>query len=151
MELKERINADYITAFKEKNVIAKSALSGLKAKILEAEKAGPAGTELSDGELFKILLSNVKQRKQSIEAFTNAGRTDLVEQELSELSIIDIYLPKMMTDDEIESALLELVKSLPEEFNKQKVMGMLMGNFNKKYPGLADGKTLKQIVEKITN
>ena len=67
MKLKERINADYITAFKEKNVIAKSALSGLKAKILEAEKSGPAGTELSDGELFKILLSNVKQRKQSIE------------------------------------------------------------------------------------
>jgi uncharacterized protein YqeY len=134
MTLKEKINADYIVAFKEKNVIAKSALSGLKAKILEAEKSGPAGTELTDGELFKILLSNVKQRKQSIEAFTNAGRTDLVEQELSELSIIDIYLPKMMTDDEIESALLELVKSMPEEINKQKVMGMLMGNFNKKYP-----------------
>ena len=132
MTLKEKINADYISAFKAKDTVAKSALSSLKSKILEAEKAGPAGKELTDGELFKILLSNVKQRKQSIEAFTNAGRTDLVEQELSELSIIDIYLPKMMTDDEIESALLELVKSLPEEFNKQKVMGMLMGNFNKK-------------------
>jgi len=148
MKLKETINADYVAAFKAKDTVAKSALSGLKAKILEAEKAGSAGNELSESDLLKILISTTKQRKQSIEAFTNAGRTDLAEQESAELAIIEKYMPKLMTDEEIESALLELVKSLPDEFNKQKVMGMLMGNFNKKYPGLADGKTLKQIVEK---
>jgi uncharacterized protein YqeY len=63
MTLKEKINADYIAAFKAKDTIGKSALSGLKSKILEAEKAGPAGTELSDADVLKIKEANKQMEK----------------------------------------------------------------------------------------
>ena len=148
MKLKETINADYVAAFKAKDTVAKSALIGLKAKILEAEKAGSAGNELSESDLLKILISTVKQRKQSIEAFTNAGRTDLAEQESAELAIVEKYMPKLMDEEDLKCAIAELISSMPEEPNKQKLMGMLMGNFNKKYPGRTDAKVLKEAIEK---
>jgi uncharacterized protein YqeY len=157
MTLKEKINADYIAAFKAKDTIGKSALSGLKSKILEAEKAGPAGTELSDADILKIVISTVKQRKQSVEEFTKAGRMDLVDQEVLELEPIEAYLPKQMNDSE----LTEAVKNVISEFansniSVQALTGKTIGAFNKKFPGMADPIRLKEIimeniVEKILN
>lgn len=153
MTLKEKINADYIAAFKAKDTIGKSSLSGLKSKILEAEKAGSAGTELSDADVLKIVISTIKQRKQSVEEFTKAGRMDLVEQETLELKPIESYLPKQMEDSEISSAVLELIAEFDgANLNSQALAGKVIGAFNKKFPGMASPVKVKEIiVEKITN
>ena len=157
MTLKEKINADYIAAFKAKDTIGKSALSGLKSKILEAEKAGPAGTELSDSDVLKIVISTVKQRKQSVEEFTKAGRMDLVEQETLELKPIESYLPKQMEDSEITPVVIELISEFDcSNLNIQALTGKVIGAFNKKFPGMTSPIRVKEIIseniiEKITN
>lgn len=157
MTLKEKINADYIAAFKAKDTIGKSALSGLKSKILEAEKSGPAGTELSDVDVLKIVISTVKQRKQSVEEFTKAGRMDLVEQETLELKPIESYLPKQMEDSEITTVVIEIISEFDcSNLNIQALTGKVIGAFNKKFPGMASPIRVKEIiseniVEKIPN
>ena len=157
MKLKEKINADYIAAFKAKDTIGKSALSGLKSKILEAEKAGPAGTELSDADVLKIVIGTIKQRKQSVEEFTKANRMDLVEQELLELTPIEAYLPKQMDDKEIAEAVKIIISELEDtNISVQALTGKAIGAFNKKFPGMANPIKVKEIimeniVEKILN
>ena len=157
MTLKEKINADYIAAFKAKDTIGKSALSGLKSKILEAEKAGPAGTELSDTDVLKIVIGTIKQRKQSVEEFTKANRMDLVEQELLELTPIEAYLPKQMDDKEIAEAVKVIISELGDtNISVQALTGKAIGAFNKKFPGMANPIKVKEIimeniVEKILN
>ena len=157
MTLKEKINADYIAAFKAKDTIGKSALSGLKSKILEAEKAGPAGTELSDADVLKIVISTVKQRNQSVEEFTKAGRMDLVDQEVLELEPIESYLPKQMNDSELTEAVKNVISEFADaNISVQALTGKTIGAFNKKFPGMADPIRLKEIimeniVEKILN
>jgi uncharacterized protein YqeY len=157
MTLKEKINADYIAAFKAKDTIGKSALSGLKSKILEAEKAGPVGTELSDADILKIVIITVKQRKQSVEEFTKAGRMDLVDQEVLELEPIEAYLPKQMDDKEIAEAVKVIISELGDtNISVQALTGKAIGAFNKKFPGMANPIKVKEIimeniVEKILN
>lgn len=157
MTLKEKINADYIAAFKAKDTVAKSALSGLKSKILEAEKSGPAGTELSDADVLKIVISTIKQRKQSVDEFTKAGRMDLVDQEVLELEPIEAYLPKQMNDSELTEAVKNVIAELADSnISVQALTGKTIGAFNKKFPGMADPIKLKEIimeniVEKILN
>jgi uncharacterized protein YqeY len=147
MNLRETINADYIVAFKEKNAIAKNALSGLKAKIQDAEKAKNAGP-LTDELVLNAVISTIKQRRQSIEEYTKAGRFDLVESEANELSVIEKYLPKQMTRAEIETEVNVLLSSVLE-LNKQKLIGMTMGAFVKKFPGLADPKLVREVIESL--
>jgi len=147
MNLIETINADYIVAFKEKNAIAKGALSGLKAKIQDAEKAKHAGP-LTDELVLNAVISTIKQRRQSIEEYTKAGRFDLVESEANELGVIEKYLPKQMTREEIETEVNVLLSSVLE-LNKQKLIGMTMGAFVKKFPGLADTKLVKEVIESL--
>lgn len=157
MTLKEKINADYIAAFKAKDTVAKSALSGLKSKILEAEKSGPVGTELSDADVLKIVISTIKQRKQSVDEFTKAGRMDLVDQEVLELEPIEAYLPKQMNDSELTEAVKNVIAELADSnISVQALTGKTIGAFNKKFPGMADPIKLKEIimeniVEKILN
>ena len=157
MTLKEKINVDYIAAFKAKDTIGKSALSGLKSKILEAEKSGPVGTELSDADVLKIVISTIKQRKQSVDEFTKAGRMDLVDQEVLELEPIESYLPKQMNDSELTEAVKNVVSEFADtNISVQALTGKTIGAFNKKFPGMADPIRLKEIimeniVEKILN
>ena len=157
MTLKEKINVDYIAAFKAKDTIGKSALSGLKSKILEAEKSGPVGTELSDADVLKIVISTIKQRKQSVDEFTKAGRMDLVDQEVLELEPIEAYLPKQMDDSEIEESVKNIISELSDtNISVQALTGKAIGAFNKKFPGMANPIRVKEIimeniVEKIIN
>ena len=147
MNLRETINADYIVAYKEKNLIAKNALSGLKAKIQDSEKAKNAGP-LTDELVLNAVISTIKQRRQSIEEYTKANRFDLVEAEANELGVIEKYLPKQMTREEIVTEVNILLSSVLE-LNKQKLIGMTMGAFVKKFPGLADTKLVREVIESL--
>ena len=150
MNLKETIQNDFTTAFKAKNEVKKSTLSMLKSEITKVEKSkGNVG--LSDEDVLKVILSCVKQRKQSIEEFTKGNRMDLAEKEKSELIILETYLPKQMDTTQVKVLLAEILKDFINESNKNKKVGMIMGSFNKKYSGQFDNKELKSLVEEMVS
>jgi len=150
MTLKEQIQSKFIEAMKAKDDVSKSALSGLKAKITEAEKAN-GNISLGDTEIVKVVSSAIKQRKQSVDAFEQAGRTDLVDREKGEIIVLEYFLPKQMSEESIETAVREIISSLPDvATNTNALQGKTMGAFNKAYPGQADPKVVMEIIKKVT-
>lgn len=149
MKLKEKIYADFITAMKAKDNVAKSALSSIKAKITEAEKSSVLYVA-SDDEVLKIVIKAVKQREESQFIYEKAGRDDQAHAEASEAAVLRNYLPQPMTDEEIELALREIVKDLSVTItNAQALSGKSIGEFNKKFNGRAEIYKVKEIVAKI--
>jgi uncharacterized protein YqeY len=150
MTLKEQIQSKFIEAMKAKDDVSKSALSGLKAKITEAEKAN-GNISLGDTEIVKVVSSAIKQRKQSVDAFEQAGRTDLVDKEKGEILVLEAFLPKQMTEEEIEKAVREIILGMPDvSTNPNALQGKTMGAFNKAYSGQADSKVVMEIIKKVT-
>ncbi len=149
MELKEKINVDYITAMKSKDAVTKSALNGLKAKITESEKSN-GNQPLSDDEILKVITSAVKQRKQSYDEFIKGKREDLAVKEQEEMIVFQKYLPAQMTEEEIEVEVNVLLSEMSlTNLTPQVIVGKTMGGFNKKFQGRADINKVKKIIEKI--
>jgi uncharacterized protein YqeY len=146
--LKEKIQEEFVLAFKAKDDLKRGTLAMLKAKITEEEKKLKIQT-LDDDQVLKVIISAAKQRRQSIEEFEKGGRTELSEKEKLELKVLEMYLPAQMTEDEIRSSLLEILGSIPADSNANKRRGLTMGGFNKKHPGLADPKVVASILDKI--
>jgi hypothetical protein len=149
--LKQKINVDYITAWKgkdEQSKIAKDALNNLKSKITEAEKAKKV-SDLSDEDTLKVIVNAIKQRKDSMEQFEKGGRMDLAEKEKAEMLVFEQYLPTQLTEEEIRRNLLNLSITFNNETNLMKKKGMLTGNFNKLYSGQFDMNTFKRILEEV--
>ena len=150
MTLKEQIQSKFIEAMKAKDDVSKSALSGLKAKITEAEKAN-GNISLGDTEIVKVVSSAIKQRKQSVDAFEQAGRTDLVDKEKGEILVLEAFLPKQMTEEEIEKAVRKIILGMTDvSTNPNALQGKTMGAFNKAYSGQADSKVVMEIIKKVT-
>lgn len=101
MKLREQINKDYMTAFKEKNTVAKNLLSVIKGEIQTTEKN--VGSELSDEEVVKILAKSVKSLKEMVESGS--------EQASVELAIVEAYLPKQMSKEEVAQKVAEVINS----------------------------------------
>jgi uncharacterized protein YqeY len=151
MSLKEKINADFITAMKEKNAVVKMALSGLKTKVTEAEKMN-GNSELSDQEVLKVITTAIKQRKQSYDAFMLGNRNDLATKEQEEMKVLEVYLPKQMTEDEIGIAVREIMSNFDGVItNPQALIGKTIGEFNKQYQGMADINLVKTIITNLVN
>jgi uncharacterized protein YqeY len=128
---------------KAKDEAKKAALSSLKSKITEAEKANQ-NKELDNDGVLKVIASSIKQRKQSIDSFV--GRDDLIEKETAEMIVLESYLPKQMDDSEIKEKIILLSESITSE-NRSKRIGMIIGSFNKQYRGQADPQKVKSIAE----
>jgi uncharacterized protein YqeY len=149
MNLKEKIYSDFVVAFKAKDERAKSALSSLKAKITEGEKSN-GNQELADESILKILNSAIKQRNQSYDAFIAGKREDLARKEYDEMLVLQNYLPKQMTEEEIEKAVREIIVGLSDvSSNANALIGKTMGNFNKNFSGKADSKTVMSVINKV--
>ncbi len=146
MSLKIQINEDLKNAMKEGDKIKLETIRSLRALILEFEKSG-AAREMTPEDELKLLTSAAKKRKESIEQFKNAGRMELVEKESAELKIIEAYLPKQLTPDEIfeeiKKIALEVGAKAKEDFPK------IMPVAAKNLKGKADGKVIKELVEKL--
>jgi uncharacterized protein YqeY len=142
MTIKERIDADYIAAYKAKDITAKTALSSIKAAITNAFKSN--GTwAATDDEIIKIINKGIKQREESIKMYETAGRQELVDKERDDM-------PAQMTSDEITLALKEILQDLSVTItNPQALQGKSIGEFNKKYQGRADIGTVKEILAKL--
>jgi uncharacterized protein YqeY len=144
MSLKERIVSDLTTAMKSKDVLRLSVLRMVKANIMnrEIEKGAP----LTDEEATKALQSLVKQRRDSVEQYEKADRQELADKEKAEIVVIEEFLPKAASREEIESAVVAAIQETGASSIKE--MGMVMKAAQVKLAGQgADGKTVSEIVK----
>jgi uncharacterized protein YqeY len=148
MKLKERIQNDFITAMKAKDDVAKMALSGIKAKIIEAEKSN-GNSELSDAELIKVINKAIKQREESQKIYEDAGRHEMAIKESDEACVLRSYMPSQMTESEIEDEVKKIMAVIDAGGNRNKLVGQTMGTFNKNFQGRADTSIVKNIIEKL--
>ena len=147
MSLKERIGDDIKTAMKAKDKIRLETVRGIKKAILEKEVAlRPKGQDsLTEEQEIEILAQLAKQRRDSIEQFSNAGRNDLADKEQQELAILETYLPEQIDDTELESIVDEIITSTGASTPKD--LGKVMGVAMKQLKGKADGKKIQAIVK----
>ena len=145
MTLQEKLNADYITAMKEKDEVRKSTVSFVRAAIKQYEKDNQKDAD--DEIVTQILTKQVKMRKDALSDFKKAGRTDLYDDYNREISILNEYLPEQMSEDDIKKVVIETMNELEIDGGMQN-MGKLMGAVMPKVKGKADGNLVKQAVTK---
>ena len=145
--MEKRIQADMVSAMKEKNAVKLASLRAIKAAILLAKTAEGGNGEVNDQEIVKIIQKLVKQRKESAQQYTDAGRPELAENELAEAAAMEVYLPKQLTEAELEAALAEIIAEVGA--SKPQDMGKVMGVATKKLAGLADGRAISATVKKL--
>lgn len=145
MNLKEQINNDIKTAMKEKDVAKRDALRLLSSAMKQIEV--DERKELSDEDVIKIIQKQVKQRNDAMAQYREAGREDLYEKEASEAAIFETYLPKQLSDDELETALKALIAEVGAESMKD--IGRVMGAASKTLGAQADGKRINECAKKL--
>jgi uncharacterized protein YqeY len=143
MGLSEVIVEQIKDAMKSGDKVRLETLRSLRAAILEFETAA-VQKEFTSEEEVKLLLSAAKKRKDAIEMYTNANRTDLLEKEQQELAIIQEFLPKQLDRAEIETIISEIIKEVKAESSKDK--GKVMGPAMKSLRGKADGTLVQEVV-----
>ena len=145
--MEKRIQADMVSAMKAKETVKLASLRAIKAAIMLAKTAEGATGEVTDQEVVKIIQKLVKQRKESAQQYTDAGRPELAENEVAEMEAMEVYLPKQLTEAEGEA---ELVKSIAQVGATQpSEMGKVMGVATKRLAGLADGRVISTLVKKL--
>ena len=134
-------------AMKAKDAGRRDTLRNVKKVFLEAKTAPGANDELSDADALKILQKLAKQGRESAEIFTQQGRADLAENELAQVRVLEEYLPKQLSEAELESALRAIITELG--VTEAREMGKVMGVATKQLAGKADGKAISAMVKKI--
>ncbi len=146
MSLLDTINADLKNAMKRGDDAAKRALRSVKAAITRAEK-DQGNRPLTDEEIIAVLRKQAKQRHDSIEAYRNAGREDLVAEEAAELAVIETYLPQLMSEEEIRELAQKVIDELGATSPRD--MGKVMGRLMPQLKGKADGRLVNQVVRNL--
>ena len=146
MNLTEKINIDLKEAMKSSDSLRLQTIRSIRALILEFEKSG-SGIKLNAEEELKLLSSAAKKRKEAMEEYKKAGRQDLASLEEAELKIIMAYLPKQLTIDEIVSKIKEIAGQIGAKTKAD--FAKLMPVAVKELKGQADGKAIKEAVEKV--
>ena len=147
MNLFDRVSSDIKNAMLAKDKVRLEALRGIKKEFLEAKTAKGSDGELNDDTALKILAKMVKQRKESAQIYTEQNRPDLAEPELAEAKVIEEYLPKQMTETELEAELKVIIAEVGATSAKE--MGKVMGIASKKLAGRADGKAISAKVKEL--
>lgn len=155
MNLKEKIQKDFIEAFKAKDGDRTLVLKMLQAGIKNAEiekktrlvKKGEPFEELSDEEIVQVASKEAKKRKDAIELYEKGGRTEMAEKEKRELEILSVYLPEQMSEDEIRKLAKEAVERAGA--SDQKDIGKVMAIIAPQTKGKADGALVNKIVREL--
>ncbi len=145
MSLKEQISNDIKTAMKEKNAPLRDALRLLSSAMKQIEV--DERKELSDEDIIKIIQKQVKQRQDAMSQYRDAGREDLYEKEASEAAIFELYLPKQLSDEELENALCTIIAETGAASMKD--IGRVMGAASKALGATADGKRINECAKKL--
>ena len=143
--LKEKLLEDLKSAMKEKNVNKKNAVQMVRTAILQTEK--DKVVEVTDEQIIDIIAKEVKKRKDSIADFEKAQRQDLIDQINDEIAALEVYLPKQLTDDELETK----IKAIIEKVNAKDIkdLGKVMKEAKTEIGAQADGRRINETVRKL--
>lgn len=147
MDLFEKVNADIKAAMLARDKVRLEALRGVKKEFLEAKTAKGGDGTLSDDAAMKILVKMVKQRKESAEIYSTQNRPELAENELAEAAVIEEYLPKQLTEEELTAELQKIIAQVGATSAKE--MGKVMGVASKALAGRAEGKAISAKVKEL--
>lgn len=143
----DQISQDIVAAMKAKDKVRLEALRNVKKYFIEAKTAPGANDELSDDAALKILAKLVKQGRDTAALYTEQQRPDLAEAELAQAAVIEAYLPKALTPEELEAALRSIIAETGATSAKE--MGKVMGVATKRLAGRADGKAISTLVRQL--
>ena len=147
MSLEQQIMSEMKEAMKAKNESLLRGLRAIKAEIIKAKTEPGAGGEIDEATEQKFLQKMMKQRKDSLEIFEKQGRADLAEKEKEEMALIERFLPKQMSEQEIREALNKIIADTGAKGIAD--LGMVMGIATKQLAGKADGKTISGLVKEM--
>jgi uncharacterized protein YqeY len=148
MTLKKQILKDFMTAFKEKDMVTKNTLSMVKSEIANAEiDLGSREEGLKDEDTLKVLKKMVKQRKDSVEQFEKGGNAGMAENEKEELTVLEKYLPEQMSAEDIEIKVKEIIEKVGA--TKISDLGKVMGAVMAELGAEADGNVVREIASKL--
>lgn len=147
--MREKINDDLKTAIKAKDKIRVGTLRLINAAIKDRDIAGRTSGKdaVSDSEILEILSKMVKQRQESAATYSDAGRSELADQELEEIEIIRDFMPQQMDEDAVEQAVKDVVSEI--EATSLKDMGRTMAALKEKYAGQMDFKAANKVVKEL--
>ena len=143
--LKEKLLEDLKTAMKDKNIIRKNVVQMVRAAILQVEK--DKQIEVTDEQITEIIAKEAKKRRDSIADYEKSGRQDLLDQIKEEITILEEYLPKQLSIEEIEVAVKEIINEAGA--GSMKDMGLVMKTAKEKLGAAADGKTINEVAKKL--
>jgi len=145
MNLKQQLKDDLKTAMRDKEIIKRDSIRAINTMIKQIEV--DERKELNNEDILKLIQKGIKQREEAIEQYSKANRTDLVQKEQNQIDIFKKYMPKQLTDEELEGGIKELIKELGVSSIKE--MGKIMGQATKRFASVASGKRINQITKKL--
>lgn len=143
----DQISNDIKEAMKARDKVRLEALRNIKKVFIEAKTAPGANDTLEDAQALKILQKLAKQGHDSADLYTSQNRPDLAEEEMAQVNVIESYLPKQMSEEEIEAVVKGIIAQTGAQSMKE--MGKVMGIASKQLAGKADGKKISEIVKKL--
>lgn len=149
MNLFDRVSEDIRKAMLAREKVRLEALRGAKKEFLEAKTAKGANGELTDENATRILVKMVKQRKESAKIYTDNNRPELADNELAEAAVLEEYLPRQLTAEELEAELRGIMAEVGAAGPKD--MGKVMGAASKRLAGRAEGRAISETVKKLLN
>ena len=145
--LKEKLLEDLKNSMKDKNIIRKNVVQMVRAAILQVEK--DKQIELDDNKIIEVIAKEAKKRKDSLADYEKAGREDLISQIKEEISILEEYLPKQLSAEELEVKVKEIIEEVGA--TSMKDMGNVMKAAKEKIGASADGRAINEMVKKLLN
>ena len=147
MALEQQIQKDIMAAMNAHDFVRTNAVRAIKSAILLAKTAEGGKKELEDADIVKLIQKLIKQRKEAAEQYVAAGRQELADNELAEAAILEEYVPRQLTPEEITERVREIIAQTGAGSTSD--MGKVMGVASKQMAGLADGRTLSGIVREL--
>lgn len=145
MSLKEKLNEDLKQAMRDKEVVKRDSIRAINTMIKQVEV--DERRVLDDAEVIKLVQRGIKQREEAISQYRAASRDDLVQKEQEQVDVFMLYLPKQLSNEELESGMKEIISEVGATSLKD--MGKVMGVASKKFAGVADGKRINEMVKKL--
>ena len=145
MSLKEKLNEDLKQAMRDKEVVKRDSIRAINTMVKQVEV--DERRVLDDAEVIKLIQRGIKQREEAISQYSAAGRDDLVQKEQEQVDVFMQYLPKQLSDDELETGMKEIISEVGATSLKD--MGKVMGEDSKKFEGVEDGKRINEMVKKL--
>lgn len=147
MTLFEQVSKDIVAAMKAKDKVRLEALRNIKKYFIEAKTAPGAGDELSDEAALKIITKLAKQGRDTAALYKEKGREDLAAEEAAQAAVVEEYLPKQLSAEELEAAVKEIISQVGA--SSMKDMGKVMGIASKQLAGKADGRAISEVVKRL--